>query len=226
MAKSSDSLIVESRGEILGRIRRALLNKVGFESSQSAGVATPGAPGTPEPSFAKRGSGPVDRLMEVLLDYKATVSVTEPARLSKVLAEVVESQGIKSVVIPQGLNRDWCRKIRGIDIIIDDGKLSIAELSTIDGVITGCSCAIAETGTLVLSGLADEGRRAITLLPDFHFCVVRSSTILRSVGELFTRIEVSRPVTLISGPSATSDIELRRVEGVHGPRNLFVVIVS
>ncbi|MCL4552836.1 MAG: LUD domain-containing protein, partial [Candidatus Marsarchaeota archaeon] len=122
--------------------------------------------------------------------------------------------------------QDWCRNIKGMDIIIDDGKLSIAELSTIDGVITGCSCAIAETGTLVLSGLADEGRRAITLLPDFHFCVVRSSAILRSVGELFTRVEVSRPVTLISGPSATSDIELRRVEGVHGPRNLFVVIVS
>ncbi|MCL4552837.1 MAG: hypothetical protein M1305_04705, partial [Candidatus Marsarchaeota archaeon] len=88
MAKASGSLIAESRGEILGRIRRALLNKVGFESSPSAGVATPGAPGTPEPRFVKRGSGPVDRLMEVLLDYKATVSVTEPARLSEVLAEV------------------------------------------------------------------------------------------------------------------------------------------
>ncbi|MDA8271697.1 MAG: LUD domain-containing protein [Actinomycetota bacterium] len=226
MAKATGSPVVESRREILGRIRRALLAKVGFEGLQSSGVATPGAPGTPEPRFAKGGSGPADRLMEVLLDYKATVSVTEPARLSRVLAEVVEHQGIKSVVIPQGLNQDWCRKIKGVDIITDDGKLSIAELSTIDGVITGCSCAIAETGTLVLSGLADEGRRAITLLPDFHFCVVRSSAIIRSVGELFTRVEVSRPVTLISGPSATSDIELRRVEGVHGPRNLFVVIVS
>ena len=226
MAKAIGSSVAESRGEILGRIRRALLNKVGFESWQGSGVATPGAPGTPEPRFVKRGSGPADQLMEVLLDYKATVSVTEPARLSEALAEVVESQGIKSVVIPQGLNQDWYSKIKGMDIIIDDGKLSIAELSTIDGVITGCSCAVAETGTLVLSGLADEGRRAITLLPDFHFCVVRSSAIIRSVGELFTRVEVSRPVTLISGPSATSDIELRRVEGVHGPRNLFVVIVS
>lgn len=221
-----DNPVEASRGKILGLIGSALLNKAVFHSSYNAGVATPGAPGTPEDRFFRGESGIADQLIEVLLDYKTTVSVTELTRLPEVLAELVENQRIKSVVVPPGLDQDWYRKIKGVEIVVDDGSLSIAELATIDGVITGCSCAIAETGTLVLSSLADEGRRAITLLPDFHFCVVRSNAIIRSVGELFTRVETSRPVTLISGPSATSDIELRRVAGVHGPRNLFVIIVG
>ncbi len=107
------------------------------------------------------------------------------------------------------------------------GELSTHELDALDGVITGCTVAIAETGTLILSGGAMEGRRALTLVPDVHICVVRTDQIVETVPEAFAALRgrERRPLTLVSGPSATSDIELERVEGVHGPRTLIVVIL-
>jgi L-lactate dehydrogenase complex protein LldG len=106
--------------------------------------------------------------------------------------------------------------------------LTPTELDHIHGIVTGCAVAIAETGTIILSGAPHEGRRALSLVPDLHVCIVEASQIVQTVPEAFDRLApfATRPLTFISGPSATSDIELRRVEGVHGPRRLIVVIVA
>lgn len=205
-------------------MRSGLFNKARDPGSPTAGVATPGAPGTPV-RIAGHELGTVDLFEEVLHDYKARVLRVDVEGLPGTVAEVVSSCGIKSLVVPNGLELNWYERVGQVELVVDDGSGSAAEFEAIDGVITGCSCAIAETGTLVLSGKPDEGRRAITLLPDFHICIVKTEAIIRGVSELFSRVGVSNPVTLISGPSATSDIELKRVEGVHGPRNLIVVIV-
>jgi L-lactate dehydrogenase complex protein LldG len=118
-------------------------------------------------------------------------------------------------------------ELRPADAVEDHG-LSPRELDALDGVLTGCTVAIAETGTLVLSGGPGEGRRALTLVPDLHVCVVRGAQVVETVPEAFDvlRDAATRPLTFVSGPSATSDIELQRVEGVHGPRRLVVVIVE
>jgi L-lactate dehydrogenase complex protein LldG len=102
----------------------------------------------------------------------------------------------------------------------------VSELDGVDGVITSCAVAIAETGTLILDGSAGQGRRVLTLIPDYHLCVVLTDQIVPDVPQALARLEPTRPLTMISGPSATSDIELNRVEGVHGPRTLEVIIVQ
>ena len=215
-----------SRGAILELVKAALREKSASHNSATAGVATPGAPGTPFPIMKQLEQSATDLFKEVLLDYKATVRRCEEHQIPSVIAELFAHQEISSAVIPSGLDSSWIEQIKGIELIVDDGFRSAGELASIDAVITGCACAIAETGTLVLSCQPDEGRRAITLLPDFHFCVVRSQAIIRGVKDLFKHVSAANPITLISGPSATSDIELKRVEGVHGPRNLFVIIVG
>ena len=110
-------------------------------------------------------------------------------------------------------------------MLVPDDGLSGAELDAVDGALTGCTLAIADTGTIVLDCGPTQGRRALTLIPDLHLCVVFADTVVGTVPEAFDRISVERPVTFVSGPSATSDIELSRVRGVHGPRNLVVIVV-
>jgi L-lactate dehydrogenase complex protein LldG len=114
----------------------------------------------------------------------------------------------------------------GRDVLRDDGSTSVDELDTVVGVLTACAVAVAETGTIVLDAGEDQGRRALSLVPDLHVCVVRTAQVVHTVPEALRRLDPRRPQTWISGPSATSDIELNRVEGVHGPRTLEVVIVS
>jgi L-lactate dehydrogenase complex protein LldG len=130
------------------------------------------------------------------------------------------------VVVPAGFDPDWLEAVGEVAIRTDESQLSVAELDAVDGVLTGCTVAVAMTGTLVLDGSAGQGRRVISLIPDYHLCVVRTNQVVADVPQLVAAVDLTRPVTLISGPSATSDIELNRVEGVHGPRTLEVILVS
>jgi L-lactate dehydrogenase complex protein LldG len=163
--------------------------------------------------------------VERVSDYRATVHRTTRAEVQATIASVLETRGAKSVAVPVGIPDTW---LSGTSItrVVDDPPLSNIELDGLDGVITGCAVAIAETGTIVLDGGPDQGRRVISLLPDLHVCVVEASQVVGTVPEALARLEPTRPQTWISGPSATSDIELQRVEGVHGPRNLHVVFVE
>ena len=168
----------------------------------------------------------VEILVDRLVDYRALVRRTTAEGLAETIATALSERGARSMVVPSGLDRAW---LEGVEVEVrDDGPdgLGVAALDATDGVLTGCAVAVAMTGTLVLDGSPDQGRRAITLVPDYHLCVVAADRIVGDVPEALRRLDPTRPLTFISGPSATSDIELNRVEGVHGPRTLEVIIVD
>lgn len=199
-----------AREEVLGRLRRALADR----------------PGPVEVPRDYRRSGDLGRdalldlLAERLIDYKATVRRCAEDDLDAVVAAALAERAPGGrFVVPPGLGA----AVPGA--VVDTG-LTAAELDRTDGVVTACAVAVAETGTIVLDSSPDQGRRAITLVPDYHLCVVRAGQVVQTVPEAIARLTPTRPLTWISGPSATSDIELHRVEGVHGPRTLEVVLVG
>jgi L-lactate dehydrogenase complex protein LldG len=212
---------VSSREVILGRIRRALADVPGEERPQDVPV---------ERDYAQVHAdlGPqrtADLLAEHLVDYRAAVHRCTESELPSLIAELLTDRGSRSVIVPVGLPRHWLSQAGEIEIVQDDTGLAHRQLDGIDSVLTGCAVAIAETGTLVLDASPDQGHRRITLIPDHHICVVEDpDQIVGSVPQALPRLDPARPLTWISGPSATSDIELDRVEGVHGPRTLDVVI--
>ncbi|MEV7011336.1 LUD domain-containing protein [Streptosporangium sp. NPDC051022] len=163
----------------------------------------------------------VELFAERVADYRAAVHVTDDDGLAGTIAAALASRGVTRPLVPGGLPSGW---VPG-ETVADDPPLSAAELDAVRGVVTGCAVAIAETGTIVLDAGPGQGRRALTLVPDYHLCVVRAGQIVTGVPEAVARLDPLRPLTWISGPSATSDIELNRVEGVHGPRTLEVVVV-
>ncbi|MFJ1576638.1 lactate utilization protein C [Streptomyces sp. NPDC088182] len=173
----------------------------------------------------------IDLLAENLADYRALVHRTDSEELPALIARLLAERGARTVLVPPLLPALWLSALSsvGTDLVrIEDDPTSTAqELDVVDSVITGCALAIAETGTLVLDAAPDQGRRRITLVPDHHICVVRTADqVVGSVPQAMPRLDPTRPLTWISGPSATSDIELDRVEGVHGPRTLEVILLS
>ena len=192
---------MSAREEILARVRAA-----------TTGAA---APATPAPRV-RVGAGSVELFVERVADYRAVVVRCTPEELADRVAEAVHGC---SVVVPEGL---------GVEVsdARSDDALSAAELDDIDAVVTEATVGIAETGTIVLDHGAGQGRRALTLVPDRHVCIVRADQVVAGVPDAVARLDGTRALTWISGPSATSDIELDRVEGVHGPRQLHVIVVS
>ena len=165
-------------------------------------------------------------------EYKARVSEISEQELPQTVSDICSAEKVKKLVIPPGLDEKWLPGPEsGLTYLSDEpDQLSHDELDNSDAVLTGCFRAVAQTGTIVLNAGLGQGRRALTLIPDFHICVVRREQVTGIVPEVFWELEPvireeGAPVTFISGPSATSDIELDRVEGVHGPRRLHVVIV-
>jgi len=136
------------------------------------------------------------------------------------------ARGATRIAVPPGL--PW--RVAGVEAVADDPPLGARDLDAIDGVLTGCAVAIAQTGTIVLDGAGTSGRRALTLVPDLHLCVVRTDQVLPAVPDAVAAVAPAvregRPITFVSGPSATADIELNRVQGVHGPRTLDVFLVE
>jgi L-lactate dehydrogenase complex protein LldG len=218
---------------ILARIRDRLGSRTGGTADSRGDVE-------PDRDYRTAGSSPEkavrDRFAERVSDYRATVGRTHPSDLPAAVAAALRSHGIQRLVIPEDLPETWLEGVRpGTMEILRDGAGSEANthdaLASCQGVLTGCALAIAETGTVVLDSGPAQGRRAVTLLPDFHLCVVFAQQVVETVPEAVRALgggvaARGTPLTLVSGPSATSDIELTRVEGVHGPRNLWVILVE
>jgi L-lactate dehydrogenase complex protein LldG len=202
---------MSSRDQILSRIRSAVAGAPEVEISRS--YQTSG-----------QEAGRVELFAERVRDYRAIVHVVPGDELAVTVARALSGRGARRVVVPGGLPEGWLAAVPGLERLRDDPPLSAAELDAADGVITGCAAGIAETGTIVLDAGPGQGRRALTLVPDYHLCVVSADQIVGGVPEAVARLDPVRPQTWISGPSATSDIELNRVEGVHGPRTLEVII--
>ena len=170
----------------------------------------------------------VERLVDRLLDYKAQVRRCSAADVPASVATALAERGVRALVVPEGFPESWTSQV-GEEVVVQvDGpdRLGVPQLDALDGVLTTCAIAVAETGTLVLDGGPGQGRRVVSLIPDYHLCVVRSDQVCADVPQAVRQLDLTRPTTMISGPSATSDIELNRVEGVHGPRTLDVLIVG
>ncbi|MEU3663508.1 lactate utilization protein C [Streptomyces sp. NPDC032940] len=213
---------MSSRERVLGRVRRALADVPGDEPPYEEAVARDYLRAHGRRSVEQT----VELLAENLADYRAVVHRCADGELAGLLARLLSEHGARSVVVPAGLPPEWMSAADPTRV--HDRAVNTAhELDRVDSVVTGCAVAVAETGTIVLDGSPDQGRRRITLVPDHHICVVRvPDQVVSSVPEALERLDPARPLTWISGPSATSDIELDRVEGVHGPRTLEVVLLS
>ena len=208
---------MSSRERILGRVRRALADV----REEDAPIERAYLREHGERSVEQT----VDLLAENLADYRAVVHRTDFEELPYLIMRLLAARGPQYVLVPPGLPPEWMSAADPTRVH-DRAVSTPQELDRVESVVTGCALAIAETGTIVLASGRYEGRRALTLVPDLHICVVFADAVVGTVPEAVARIPVDRPVTFVSGPSATSDIELTRVRGVHGPRRLDVVVVQ
>jgi L-lactate dehydrogenase complex protein LldG len=198
---------VTARDDVLQRIRSARADVVADRAVERGYRVADDSPAS------------LDLFVERLEDYRATVHRVGPGDV----AVTVHRLATGRVVVPAGFPEAW---LPGVDVVRDLPSMSPAELDRLDGVVTACALAVAETGTIVLDGGPGQGRRALSLVPDHHVVVVTALQVVATVPQAIARLDPRRPQTWISGPSATSDIELERVEGVHGPRRLEVILVS
>jgi len=214
-----------SKNEILNRVRIALGKQSAEHQSDSENI---------DRKYIETGNSSEKENRAIFAErageYRAEVSIIDKNKVKENIEKACRKHQVKKLVLPPGFPEKW---IPGsVELIMDDGgKLSKEDLNNSDAVLTGCLLAIAQTGTIVLDAGPGQGRRVLTLLPDFHICVVKSDQIVEIVPEAFSKLRQAYagklpPITFISGPSATSDIELSRVEGVHGPRRLKIFIVA
>jgi L-lactate dehydrogenase complex protein LldG len=215
--------MADARDQILGRIRAALVDVPDSERAADVPVVR---------EYRRRDERPHDELVALFArrvsDYRARVHRVAAAGLADAIRRACAERRLQTLAVAPGLPDAWLPS--ELEIVRDDVGGG-AELDRVDGALTGCAAAIAETGTIVLDGGRLSGRRALTLVPDHHICVVGGDQIHGQIAQALAAVaaavtEQRAPITLVSGPSATSDIELERVEGVHGPRNLIVLIVE
>ncbi|GAA4702733.1 LutC/YkgG family protein [Nocardioides conyzicola] len=199
---------MSARDDILGRVRKAL-------DGVEAGYAVPVAPRIAPLADV------VGHFAERVADYRAVVVRCAPDEVAVRVAAALPDGA--RVVVPAGLSVE----VPGADEDGADGRVLTAyELDAYDAVVTDARVGVAETGTIILDHGPGQGRRAISLVPDLHVCIVRADQVVPDVPDALPLLDPSRAHTWISGPSATSDIELDRVEGVHGPRTLVLVLVE
>lgn len=222
----TEAVVVGAREEVLHRIRVAL----GFSTDDAAVV---GAEWDAVAREYKRagtlGHGPLlEKLEERLRDYDASVIRVKAGGVAAAIATILGERGKRRLVVPQGLAEALGEPLpAGFEFVVDEG-MTTSEIDTFEGVLTASTVAIAETGTIVLQNVPGQGRRAPTLVPDYHLCVVRAADVVETVPEAMDRIArtATLATTFVSGPSATADIEMTRIKGVHGPRFLDVILAE
>jgi L-lactate dehydrogenase complex protein LldG len=235
--------VADSRGVVLERIRAATRNAEPAERRAAPAGAGAGR------DYIRRGSmtaeARLERMTERLREYDAEVVMCRPEGLAAAIGAQLAASGGRTFVAPEGLPAEWLASGFNWKIdAVDRGNLTVDAIERADGVVTACFCGVAESGTIILHHGAMEGRRVITLLPDWHLCVLRASQIVETLPEYFNRCEKTGTeglgtrdsrtaqqrlpalVTWIAGPSATADIEMTRIKGVHGPRFLNVILVK
>jgi L-lactate dehydrogenase complex protein LldG len=214
-----------AKEQVLQRIQKALVDVPAMADPQAAFVTAI------DRSYRHQADADREQIIEDFIDrvteYKATVRRVAAADLPAKIAETLAGRNVQRLVAPD-LPAAWLPT--NLTLLRDSGDLSYDELDNCDGVLTGCALGIAQTGTIVMDHSVGQGRRAISLVPDYHLCIVYTDQVVGLVPEGTTKltpaVRSGRPITFISGPSATSDIELNRVEGVHGPRTLDVLVVD
>jgi L-lactate dehydrogenase complex protein LldG len=211
-----------ARVEVLRRIREA---KGGVASAETVRAGWSAI----ERRYRREAARPREVVLELLedrlRDYDARVVRAGHSEVVAAAARMLGERKVRCMVVPAGLASEWLPG--GVEFVVDVG-LAAVELDAVDGVMTGATLAIAETGTVVLQNVAGQGRRAVTLVPDYHLCVVRVEDVVETVPEAMARLQATAGVatTFVSGPSATADIEMTRIKGVHGPRFLDVILVG
>ncbi len=211
---------MSARDEVLARVRTAVA-----EGAAPPPVARDYRTAATPPALT--GEEQLELLVERLVDYRALVRRSTTAMVAATVVAALTERGAGRIAVAEGILPAGLDRLEpGIELVGDDPPLTPARLDGLDGVLTGCAVAIAETGTIVLDGGAGQGRRVLSLVPDYHLVVVTAAQVVATVPEGLARLDPARPQTWISGPSATSDIELDRVEGVHGPRTLEVILCS
>ena len=201
---------MRAREEVLQRVRDAIGPAAGADHQIPR-------------EYRTRTDDGLDTFVERLHHYDATTRRLAQTELDAGVRAALAERGVRRLVAPEGVPESW---LEGVEPLRDDPPLDPPALDASDGVISTCAVAIAQTGTIVLDGSAGMGRRVLSLVPDYHLCVVRADQVVGSVPEALARLDPLRPLTFVSGPSATVDIEMVRVAGVHGPRTLEVILVE
>ncbi|WP_433427634.1 LutC/YkgG family protein [Nonomuraea sp. CA-141351] len=203
------SRVASPRDEVLARVHQAIQ------------AATP-PPAIPR-DYRAQTAADIEEFIQRLGEYGATTQRVTSDQLDTAIFTTLRNDGIRRLVVPDGIPEVW---FAGAEPLRDTPPLDHHALDRADGVVTTCAIAIAQTGTIVLDAGSGMGRRALSLIPDYHLCVVRAEQIVGSVPEALAALDPTRPLTLFSGPSSTVDIEMVRVQGVHGPRRLHVIVAG